>query len=302
MNELIEQQSHSKKAVAPLCRLAQVSRSTYYRHGTQYVGAPDQPDPLSAEVHRICAEYPRYGYRRVTYELRRRGHLCNRKRVLALMRTEKLLCRPRKRFVPRTTDSRHTLSVYRNIAPTMIVTQPNQLWVADLTYISMVHGFVYLAVIMDACSRRAIGWAIDTHIDVTLSLRALRMALAARRPITPGLVHHSDRGVQYACHDYVDLLTSHKITISMSRKGNPYDNAMAESFMKTLKTEEVSLNEYETLHDAKHNIDRFIASVYNTKRLHSSLSYQTPIEYEATFNNTLTQHSSTLMTPETVSP
>jgi len=297
MHELIEDVSQSVP-VQRLCSLARVPRCTYYR-AQRSANVEALLDPACVEVHHICDEFPRYGYRRVTKELQRRGHRCNHKRILALMRTEKLLCRPKKRFI-RTTNSRHGLRVYPNVVPTMTVTQTNQLWVADLTYIRLVRGVAYLAIILDGWSRRAIGWAIDTHIDAALSLRALRMALATRR-ITPGLVHHSDRGVQYACHDYVGLLQLQNITISMSRTGNPYDNAMAESFMKTLKTEEVYLNEYENLDDAKHNIDRFIEIVYNSKRLHSSLGYQTPMEYEVRCNNTITQNSSTLTTPETVS-
>jgi transposase InsO family protein len=182
----------------------------------------------------------------------------------------------------------------------MTVTVPDQLWVADLTYIRLGRGFAYLAVVLDACSRRAIGWALSSHIDTALSLRALTMALAVRRP-PQGLVHHSDQGVQYACNDYVALLVSKNITISMSRKGNPYDNALAESFIKTLKAEEVYLNEYNTLLDAKNNIEHFIDQVYNHKRLHSSLGYRTPVEYEALFNNQLTKNLSTLTTPNTVS-
>jgi transposase InsO family protein len=197
----------------------------------------------------------------VTHELRRHGHRVNHKRILALMRTERLLCRPKRRFI-RTTDSRHGLPVYPNLARTLSVTQLNQLWVADLTYVRLVRGFAYVAVILDAFSRRAVGWALSSHADTELSLRALRMALAARQ-VGPGLVHHSDQGVQYASADYVALLTSRGITISMSRTGNPYDNAVAESFMKTLKAEEVYLNEYESLLDAMTNINHFIDQIYN---------------------------------------
>ena len=165
-----------------------------------------------------------------------------------------------------------------------MVTRPNELWVADITYVRLLRGFAYLAVILDAFSRRAIGWDISMHIDTKLSLAALLMALETRH-VVPGLVHHSDRGIQYASGDYVALLKSKNIVISMSRKGNPYDNAKAESFMKTLKSEEVSLNEYETFLDAKQNIEHFISLVYNNKRLHSSLGYQTPAEFEAHYIN-----------------
>ncbi len=297
MYRLIDQ-TVSPVAVQHLCQIAQVARSGYYRH-QHLASRENSPDPVCGELHRICHEHGAYGYRRVTQELRRRGHHVNHKRVLALMRKEKLLCRPRRRFV-RTTNSRHGLPVYPNLARTMTVTHCDQLWVADITYIRLIHGCVYLAVILDAFSRRAVGWTLSSHIDAVLSLRALTMALESRRP-PGGLVHHSDQGVQYACQDYVATLVSQNVTISMSRKGNPYDNAKAESFIKTLKAEEVYLNEYETLHDAATNIDHFISVVYNQKRLHSSLGYRTPCEYEAIFNNQTTRDLSTLSTPETVS-
>jgi transposase InsO family protein len=240
-------------------------------------------------MRQICERYPAYGYRRVTKALVREGFRANHKRVLALMRTEELLCRPKRRFV-RTTDSEHPYRIHPNLARTLSLTGPNQLWVADITYVRLVQGFVYVAVILDAFSRRAIGWALSTHIDTTLSLTALRMALEQRQ-IVPGLVHHSDQGVQYASHEYVNLLKSKNIVISMSRKGNPYDNAKAESFIKTLKTEEVHLNEYETVHDAWCNIEYFIDAVYNHKRLHSALGYLTPVEFEIRY---LTQNPPTL--------
>lgn len=288
-------QSSEALAVDCLCRLTRIPRSSYYRH-RKHTTVSDSVDPVCPEVHRICEEYPRYGYRRVTHELRRRGYRANHKRILALMRQQKLLCRLRKRFV-RTTDSRHGLPVYANLVPSMTLTGPNQLWVADLTYIRLAQGFAYLAVLLDAWSRRAIGWAISSHIDTQLSLQALRMALATRH-VGPGLVHHSDQGVQYASADYVDLLRSRDITISMSRTANPYDNALAESFIKTLKTEEVYLNEYRDLLDAKNNIEQFIDRVYNQKRLHSSIGYQTPVEYEAQIE---TLNPSTLTVAKTVS-
>ncbi len=219
----------------------------------------------------------------MTKELARRGTQANHKRVLTLMRKENLLCRIKRRFV-RTTDSRHGLPIYPNVARTLLVTRPNELWVADITYVRLLRGFAYLAVILDAFSRRVVGWAMSMHIDTKLSLAALTMALETRF-VANGLVHHSDRGVQYASSDYVALLKSKNIVISMSRKGNPYDNAMAESFMKTLKSEEVSLNEYETFSDAKLNIEHFIDLVYNNKRLHSSIGYITPVESEAPYMN-----------------
>lgn len=297
MYSLIDQTS-SSTPVQHLCQIAHVARCGYYRH-RHSLSQENVSDPLCEEIRRIRDEYQSYGYRRVTHELRRRGHKGNHKRVLALMRKEKLLCRPRRRFV-RTTDSRHGLPVYPNLARTMTLTHSDQLWVADITYIRLTRGFAYLAVVLDAYARRALGWALSSHIDTALSLRALTMALENRQPPC-GLVHHSDQGVQYACQDYVALLRSKNITISMSRKGNPYDNARAESFMKTLKAEEVYLNEYDTLLEAITSIEHFIDVVYNNKRLHSSLGYRTPQEFEAIFNNQTTMNSSTLFTPNTVS-
>ena len=288
---LLVEQRASVCCVRQLCRLVDVTRSGYYRRLQRSV---ELPDLVATEVKGICHEHIRYGYRRVTKELHRRGIAANHKRILALMRKENLLCRKRRRFV-RTTDSRHGLHVYPNLARAMDLTQPNQLWVADITYVRLLRGFAYLAVILDAFSRRAIGWALRPHIDTRLSLDALHMALATRC-VSSKLVHHSDRGVQYASDDYVTLLRSKNIAISMSRKGNPYDNAMAESFMKTLKTEEVYLNEYSTLLEAKLSIEHFIAQVYNHKRLHSSIGYQTPVECEAQYLN-----SSTLTQKNTVS-
>lgn len=263
-----------------LCQLAEVPRSGYYRREQH---PADGVDVMNDQIRCICAEYPRYGYRRVTKQLHRQGIVVNHKRVLALMRKGNLLCRRKRRFVY-TTDSNHPLRVYPNLAKALVVTHPNQLWVADITYVRLRQGFAYLAVILDAYSRRAIGWAVRASLETKLSLEALQMALATRI-ILPGLIHHSDRGVQYASGDYVALLTSKNIAISMSRKGNPYDNALAESFMKTLKTEEVYLNDYTTLFDAQTNIEHFIEQVYNLKRLHSSLGYMPPVEFEAQYLN-----------------
>jgi transposase InsO family protein len=211
------------------------------------------------------------------------------------MKANNLRCRRKKRFIS-TTDSKHGFAVYENLAKDIIPVRPNQLWRADITYIRLSSEFVYLAVILDAFSRRVVGWALSRHIDAQLTLGALRMALEAR-VIEPGLVHHTDRGVQYACGEYVEVLTKHGILISMSRKGNPYDNAMAESFMKTLKAEEVRINEYRSFTEAWENIERFIEIVYNSKRLHSSLGYNTPEEVEASFIHSYT----TLATTKSVS-
>jgi putative transposase len=202
----------------------------------------------------------------------------NHKRVHRIMRDDNLLCLRRRKFAA-TTDSSHTLAVYPNRVPDLVLTGVDQLWVADITYIRLETEFVYLAVILDAYSRRVIGWALDRTLEAGLALGALRVALHRRTP-SPDLVHHSDRGVQYASNDYTNLLKEHSIHISMSRKGNPYDNAACESFMKTLKYEEVYRQEYRTLAEAKAALDQFINVIYNQKRLHSALGYRPPVEFE----------------------
>ena len=229
-------------------------------------------------MHRLAREWPAYGYRRFTYALRRRGLQVNHKRVLRLLRAEHLLCRQRKRGV-RTTNSQHGLPIYPNLLPTVPLTGLNQVWQADITYIRLPREFVYLAVILDAFSRRCIGWALERSLTTDLSLRALRMALTAR-PVSAGLIHHSDQGVQYAATAYTALLQTSQIRISMSRQGNPYDNAKAESFFKTLKYEEVYLWEYEDVADAQRRIGFFLEDIYNCKRLHSALGYRPPVEFE----------------------
>lgn len=262
-----------------LCRLAQVSRAGFYRWRKPTAKPVDADLAVRDVIQRIALEFPCYGSRRMRFELWRRGYTVNRKRVQRLMREDNLLCLRRRKFVV-TTDSNHDLPVYSNLAETLIVTRVDQLWVADITYIRLEVEFVYLAVILDAFSRRAIGWALERTLEATLTLEALRMALRRRRP-TPGLVHHSDRGVQYAASDYLDLLTAHGIRISMSRRGNPYDNATCESFMKTLKYEEVHRSEYRDLEEARRSIGVFLEKVYNQKRLHSALGYVPPAEFEA---------------------
>jgi transposase InsO family protein len=216
------------------CALAQIPRSSYYRHRHRIVvlDAPAEMD-LRDQIQRICLERSSGGYRRVTHALRRLGFTVNHKRVLRLMRLDNLLCVRKKAWV-QTTNSKHGFHVYPNVARDLVVTAPNQLWGADITYIRLQHEFVFLAVILDAFSRRAVGWALERFLDTRLTLAALTMALA-QRPVGPDLVHHSDRGVQYASHEYVEVLQAYGITISMSRSGSPYDNAMVESFMKTLK-------------------------------------------------------------------
>lgn len=233
---------------------------------------------LRDAIQKLAVEMPAYGYRRITAALRRGGWVVNHKRVLRLMRADNLLCLRRRAFV-RTTDSNHQLRVYPNLARDMRVDGLNQLWVADITYIRLTLEFVYLAVILDAYSRRVIGWALGRTLEAELAVAALRLALAGGR-VAPGLVHHSDQGVQYASGDYTELLTAHAILISMSRRGNPYDNAQAESFMKTLKYEEVYRTEYLDFADARRRIGKFLESIYNQKRLHSALGYLPPAEFE----------------------
>ncbi len=231
------------------------------------------------EMQKIALEWPTYGYRRMTIELQRRGFDVQYKRILRIMREDNLLCVRRRRFAG-TTDSRHNLPVYPNLARSMKVTGINQLWVADITYIRLRSEFVFLAVVLDAFSRRVIGWSLGRTLEAQLAIAALRMALMTRQP-PAGLVHHSDRGVQYACRDYTDMLKQHQAEISMSRKGNPYDNAACESFMKTLKYEEVYRMEYRDFHDVHASIGEFLERVYNERRLHSALGYVPPAEFES---------------------
>jgi transposase InsO family protein len=233
---------------------------------------------LRDAIQRIALEWPSYGRPRITAELRHRGWRVNPKRVYRLMREDNLLCVRRRKFVV-TTDSNHGRKVYPNLARNMILTATDKLWRADITYIRLRDEFVFLAVILDAYSRRVIGWALDRSLEDELPLAALHMALS-RRTVQPGLVHHSDRGSQYASNDYTDLLKAHQIAISMSRKGNPWDNAACESFMKTLKYEEVLRNEYRDLAEARASIRQFLEKIYNQKRLHSALGYLTPAEFE----------------------
>jgi transposase InsO family protein len=233
---------------------------------------------LRDAIQRIALAWPSYGRPRITAELRRQDWTVNPKLVYRLMREDNLLCVRKRKFVV-TTDSNHTRKVYPNLAPTLILTAPDQLWRADITYIRLREEFVFLAVILDAYSRRVIGWALDRTMEDELTLTALRMALS-RRVVQAGLVHHSDRGSQYASNDYTDLLKANAIDISMSRKGNPWDNAACESFMKTLKYEEVHRNEYRDLAEARASIAEFLEKVYNQKRLHSALGYLPPAEFE----------------------
>ena len=256
-----------------------LSRSTIWRQLHQPAIATDDDLELRSQIQTIALEMRSYGYRPITEELHRRRVIVNHKRVLRLLREDNLLCLRQRAFV-RTTDSRHNLTVYPNLARDLVLSNINQLWVADITYIRLQREFIYLAVLLDAFSRRCIGWAISRYIDAQLTLAALQMALGTRT-IQPGLIHHSDRGVQYAADDYVAELHEHKIEISMSRTGNPYDNAKAERFMRTLKYEEIYMNDYETMAEVRASVEHFIDAVYNRKRLHSAIGYRPPVEFEA---------------------
>ena len=260
-----------------MCEVAGFSRAGYYRFLDPAKPAPADID-LRDEMQKVALEWPSYGSRRITQELKARGWEVNRKRVQRLMREDNLLCVVKRKFMV-TTDSAHGFKVYPNQAAWMTLTSVDQLWVADITYIRLEEEFVYLAVILDAYSRRVIGWHVDDTLTDLLTIAALRMALAHRQ-VQPGLVHHSDRGVQYASGDYTQLLKDRHIDISMSRKGNPWDNAACESFMKTLKYEEVYRTEYRNLADARGRIGEFLEGVYNEKRLHSALQYLAPNEFE----------------------
>jgi transposase InsO family protein len=260
-----------------LCTLLGLSRSgvATARH------AEAAPETLAVRdaIERIVLECPGYGYRRVTHELRRRGWVVNHKRVLRIMREESLLCQLKRRFVA-TTDSRHGLGCYPNRLAGQVLTGPNQAWVADITYIRLPTAFCYLAALLDAWSRRVVGWALSRQIDTDLTLAALDGAIGERRPAT-GLIHHSDHGVQYASSRYVARLEAIGAHISMAAIGNVYENALAESFFATLKREEVYLRDYQSFAEAAANLERFLDAVYNHKRLHSSLGYRPPSEFEA---------------------
>jgi len=253
-------------------------RSTYYYQSKN--NAVDDSG-LTALIETIIEEFPGYGYRRVTRELHRRNKIVNHKKVLRIMHDRGLTRKTKRRWI-QTTDSRHTQRIYPNLIKNLVVTAPNQVWTADITYIGIRSGFVYLAILLDLFARRAIGYSISRNIDTALCLAALTMAIAHRKP-PKGVIHHSDRGVQYAAHEYVAALLQYGFLISMSRKGNPYDNAATESFFKTLKVEEVYLWEYRTLEDVQIRLPFFIQEVYNRKRLHSSLGYRPPVEFEDLF-------------------
>jgi transposase InsO family protein len=267
-----------KLSVEQMCRLAQVSRTGFYRWLQEKEPAAEEI-AVRAAIQEVATEHHRhYGYRRITAELRHRGLVVNRKRVLRIMQEDNLLAIRTRKFVS-TTDSRHSFEVYVNLAGRMEVTGPNQLWVADLTYIRLQQDFVYLAVVLDAFSRRVVGWAFNRSLRSTVAVDALQDAITKRNP-PPGLVHHSDRGVQYASDDYIALLRQHGAICRMSRVGNPYDNAMCESFLKTLKQEEIYCHEYLDFDDLCRHGSDFIEGYYNRKRLHSALGYVSPVAFE----------------------
>jgi putative transposase len=265
-------------SIERMCQLAQVSRAGFYRSLQESQPAQEEMEVRAAMQQIVLEHRRRYGYRRVTAQLRRRGMLVNHKRVARLMREDNLMAvQPRALVV--TTDSKHDLEVYLNLASRMKLSAINQLWVGDITYIRLQTEFVYLAVILDAFSRKVVGWALGRNLVASLPKAALEKAIAERQPL-PGLVHHSDRGAQYASDEYVEVLQQHQIISSMSRPANPYDNASCESFMKTLKREEIYANEYRDLEQLRKNIQMFIDQYYNRCRLHSALGYKSPEEFE----------------------
>jgi len=279
-------------SIERMCHLAGVSRASFYRSFLER--EPEEEEmQVRSTIQQIALEHRnRYGYRRISAELRRRGMLVNQKRVLRLMREDNLLAVQPRAFVA-TTESDPELEVYLNLASRMKLTGINQLWIADITYIRLKAEFVYLAVLLDAFSRKVVGWALERTLASRLAIDALERAIAERKP-PAGLVHHSDRGMQYASRAYVEILQKHQIIPSMSRPANPYDNASCESFMKTLKREEIYANEYRNLEDLRANIERFIDQYYNRYRLHSALGYRPPEEFEQAVANAKTPGGATM--------
>lgn len=267
-------------SIERMCACSGVSRAGYYRHWQASAPRAEETG-LRGVIQDLALANPHYGYRRISALLRRDGWCVNHKRVLRLMREDNLLVQRRKPFVPVTTDGRHAWRIMPNLARGLKLSGLDQLWVADITYIRLAQEHAYLAIILDAFSRKAIGWAMADHLRAELAIEALKMALAARAPEPHSLIHHSDRGVQYACGEYIAVLAEHGIAASMSRVGNPYDNAKAERFMRTLKEEEADGRAYRDLDEARRHIGAFIETVYNRQRIHSALDYLSPEEYEA---------------------
>ena len=274
-------QAMPERAIRQLCEILEVSRSWYYEQQSRPETSEADVE-LRDTIERIILDFPGYGYRRVTHALKRIGWIVNHKRVLRIMRDESLLCQLKRHFV-HTTDSQHRYQVYPNLIKGMTIEAPDVVWVADLTYIRLPSTFVYLAAILDAYSRKCVGWKLSKRIDTQLTLGALEGAFTTRN-VKAGLIHHSDRGVHYASTEYVARLQSIGVQVSMSAVGNPYENAKAESFFKTLKREEVYLKQYYTFQEAEDNIRECIEDVYNSKRLHSSLGYLPPTEFEEVYS------------------
>jgi putative transposase len=264
-----------------MCQMLGVSRSWLYEKPVAAERGEEETS-LRDAIERLCLEFPGYGYRRVTAQLHRDGWAVNHKRVLTVMQTESLLCRLQRAFRPPAAGSTRTASP--NLMQHSVAERLDQIWVVDMTYIRLPQGFVYLACVLDAFSRRVIGWHLSKDIDTRLTLMALNKAIAARRPRV-GLIHHSDRGVQYASAEYVSRLSEIGACPSMSKAGCPYDNAKVESFFKTLKKEEVYLSHYHNFEEARINLSAFLDDVYNVQRLHSSLGYLPPTEFEANLTN-----------------
>jgi len=276
-------QAQGGLTIERMCGLGVVSRAGFYRYWQQQEPQQEEMELRSRMQQIVLTHRGHYGYRRVSRELKNQGMLVNHKRVLRLMRQDNLLAIQRRKFIL-TTDSRHDLPVYLNLAARMELSGIDQLWVADITYIRLREEFVYLAVVLDAFSRRVVGWALDNSLYAPLAIAALQKAIAERKP-SPGLVHHTDRGVQYAAHDYVAVLQQYGLVPSMSRAGNPYDNAQCESFIKTLKQEEIYTRQYRDLADLRAHMEQFLEQYYNRQRLHSALNYCSP----AAFENLLTR-------------
>lgn len=275
-------QAQGGLTVERMCERGKVSRASFYRHWQQQEPRAEHMEVQSRIQQIVLAHRGNYGYRRVTCELKNQGMAVNHKRVLRLMQQDNLLAVRRRKFVL-TTDSRHDLPVYLNLAGRLELSGINQLWVADITYIRLREEFLYLAVVLDAFSRRVVGWALDDSLHAPLAIAALQKAIAARKP-APGLVHHSDRGIQYASQEYMAILRQHGIAPSMSRTGNPYDNAICESFLKTLKQEEIYTRQYRDREDLEKHIGQFLEQYYNRRRLHSALGYRSPENFENLLN------------------
>jgi putative transposase len=282
LRQEVKERPTAERALKSLGEAVGLSRSMITRQlrSAPLASTAEKDTERRVEIHKVALEMRTYGYRPITAELHRRDKIINHKVVLRLLRADNLLCLRQRAFVA-TTDSNHHFKVYPNLARELVLTDINQLWVGDITYIRLRQEFIYLAALLDAYSRRCIGWALARYLDARLPLAALQMALKTRS-FQPGqLTHHSDRGVQYASREYVQVLQENKIIVSMSRIGNPYDNAKAERFMRTLKYEEIYMNDYDTFAEVLSSMEHFIEAVYNHKRLHSALGYVPPAEFEA---------------------